>query len=1017
MELKIQSVGFSPRFNINKTLTKPYLAPSAFDTVELSFGKKKKKNEIELLLEKFQKKKVKQKEINRLIKDSDTKSRFLQLYRGLQDGSLKFSRTLRENEIALIVNSKINPIQIQRFIDLTDNKANFSRRLNKREVVFAIREGLCDSQVQRFIEIKDGKTDISKDFDLDGLKLVISENLDDEQIQKFINVRQRTDKRRITGYEIVKIIKSGLSEDAINVYLSSSNDSYSYHPKKQQLFSDRECIDIFEALSSPDSKFNGQISPPAILHFAANKTCDEDIAEYIDYKNQKLECGKNAGLFISQNSWLSAYDTYKTISIKNLNYFAKYLEEYEKDCPGTNRFRFFLDDFQDEKKLPEKIDYYTKPNKNGTYNFSRPLSVSQAFIAIKENYTNEQTERLLTLTGEKSAKDKGFKTAVDNYTAGELIKYNADDEDVRKIINAITCDEGIYYRYDIERLCDILKSVKEIKNIKDIENVPKNEARKLLKEALKFNAYVDRRNSFISSSKILDALEPEFVDKYSETISKLTSKIGFQDKILTDDEQRQCLNGIKNLQKSIKSVDLNNCEIKVEETGYVSVSGYPEFEADLNDILVGLPEFKNTIGKCQQGEHIYTVDKHMLKTLQNIVNDPEFEKLDDSDKKVLTITGLMHDLSKKEGAKDREHAENSAFDVYYILQRLNLENFEKIKIYNLIKSHHWLEIINKANDKEKAIQDVAFDLRSDNEFEMSKILCRADLGAVRCDNSFYLDFKELYDDISSKIKDKVNEIRKTQIFMPQTKIPKASEIKNGKIMEADGIKNTVLIAENLSKDLSPYGFEEGCTKENFRTFLHGFDSQSAMINFNAFNIIDSDAILSTSYIDSKSYRVFKQYGFLVDVEHSNIHVGLPYDFGTGRKKDMEFIKNCMIFKRASAAYVRAFENSREYMSDLIKEKASLTDEEYIEKIKNLKGCKSYSDIEKKDPEFAKILNNAFYDMELRKRSHDRYYNEFLCSNPTVKAIYSYDKKYEEIPLFLRKYAADNDLPIIMFGEH
>ena len=1016
MELKIQTVNFSPKFNINNSISKPYLKPLAFDTV--SFGKKKKKDGIELLLEKFQKKKVKQKEINRLIKDGDTKSRFLQLYRGLEDGSLQFSRNLSEKEIALIVNSKINPVQIQRFIDLTDNKPNFSRRLNKREVTYAVKEGLCDSQVQKFIEIKDSKVASSKDFDLEDLKLAISENLDDEQIQKFISIRQRTEKSHVSGYEIVKIIKNNLSEDAVNVYLCSSPDFYSSCPKKQKLFSDRECIDIFEALSSPDSKFSGQIEPPAILHFAANKSCDDDIAEYINYKNQKLECGKKAGLFVSQHSWLSAYDIYKTISIKNLNYFAKYLEEYKKESPSSNHFQFSLVDFQDENKLPEKIDYYTKPNKDGSYNFSRALNASQAYIAIKENYNTEQTERLLTFTDEKRAKEKGFKAAVDNYTARELIKNNVSDEDAGKIINAIANNDETYFPSDVERLCGMLNSVRNIKEIKDVESIPKNEARKLLKETLKFNTIVDSHYNFFNSSKILELLEPEFIDKYSETISKLTSRIGLQDKILTDEEQTQCLNGIKNIQKSIKDVDLNNCEIKVEENGYVSVSDNRQFEADLNDILIGLPEFKNTIGRLQQGEHSYTVDKHMLKTLQNIVNDPEFEKLDDSDKKVLTIAGLMHDLSKREGVKDREHAENSAFDVYYILQRLNLKDFENIKIYNLIKSHHWLENICKAKDKEKTIQDIAYDLRSDNEFEMSKILCKADLGAVRADNSFYLDFKPLYNNTSIQLEDKVNEIRKTQIFMPQTKFPKASEIKNGKIMGADGIQNTVLVMDNLSNDLNLYGFEEGTTKENFRTFLHGFDNQRAMINFNAFNIIDSDAILSTSYIDAKNYRAFRQYGFLVDVENSNIHVGLPYDFGTGRKKDMEFIKDCSIFKRSpNKYYTYVYESSREYMSELIKKKAGLTDEEYIDKIKKLRGCKSYSDIKKEDPEFAKVLNNAFYNMELKKRSYDRSYNEFLCSNPTVKAIYSYDKKYEEIPLFLRKYADDNGLPIIMFGKH
>ena len=62
-------------------------------------------------------------------------------------------------------------------------------------------------------------------------------------------------------------------------------------------------------------------------------------------------------------------------------------------------------------------------------------------------------------------------------------------------------------------------------------------------------------------------------------------------------------------------------------------------------------------------------------------------------------------------------------------------------------------------------------------------------------------------------------------------------------------------------------------------------------------------------------------------------------------------------------------------------------------------------------------------MEVHKRRYDRNYNEILVTRGENKAVYFVGKKadgtkYEvqDIPEFLRKYAQDNDLPIIYFGE-
>ena len=94
----------------------------------------------------------------------------------------------------------------------------------------------------------------------------------------------------------------------------------------------------------------------------------------------------------------------------------------------------------------------------------------------------------------------------------------------------------------------------------------------------------------------------------------------------------------------------------------------------------------------------------------------------------------------------------------------------------------------------------------------------------------------------------------------------------------------------------------------------------------------------------------------------------------------------------------------------------ITDEEYIKYIEKIQGCKSLTDIEKVDDNFAKALREVFEEMESTKRRGGRQYNEMLVSRPKIQGVFAYDKPYEAIPEFLRKYAQDNDLPIIIFGK-
>ncbi len=451
------------------------------------------------------------------------------------------------------------------------------------------------------------------------------------------------------------------------------------------------------------------------------------------------------------------------------------------------------------------------------------------------------------------------------------------------------------------------------------------------------------------------------------------------------------------------------------------------FEKDLNDILQGLPELRPMIGKAQHRTHAYTLDKHTLKVLQGVVSNPKFQNLSTEDKKILSIASLLHDITKTEGLRDLAHPMESAFDAYYIIQKMNLPEEQQLKIYELIKSHNWLDRLNNPKNSPEMVQqiaqDIAFDSRHTNTFELAKILCEADMKAVKKDNSFFEHHKKTLEQMSNIVDNYIKRIHKTQIVLPQTEIPKASKITGGVTKSANGIKNTVIYMDNAGNDLSTYGFAKGTTKENWRGLVHALEEESQMSKFNTFSTIDTEALLSTSYIDTKSYKVFRKQGFILDVNTNDIHAGYCSDFGTGYGKSIELLKSDYLFhgqRKTKGLERNAWRSDRSrfrnYIPDLIKNKMGINDDEYMQLLEKIQGCKSLTDIEQVDKNFAEKLKQVFEEMESRKRSGGRQYNEMLVSRPKIQGVFAYDKPYEKIPTFLRKYAQDNDIPIIIFGK-
>ncbi len=499
-----------------------------------------------------------------------------------------------------------------------------------------------------------------------------------------------------------------------------------------------------------------------------------------------------------------------------------------------------------------------------------------------------------------------------------------------------------------------------------------------------------------------------------------------------------------------------------------------EIEQFLNEIVEALPELRTTIGKVQHLTHDFDIMQHSLKVMQKVAQDPKFNELSESDKKIMMLASLMHDIRKREGFSDPTHADESSFDTFFIGKKFNLSKNEEIKLYTLIKHHEWLQYVNTARDYEgnispieleKRLQSVAYDLQQDNLFDMAMMFTHADLKAVKSDNRFHdttigkgrvdatgkpTSYGDLADIYATKIKKYVVELQKSQPLLPVTKIPTSSVMKQAiTYVNSDGSTNLkgvyvdkeglIVLKYNEVEDWEALGFPKGSISRgisakglnnngqetdvdtgNIKFFVHGLDYANQLAKFDAFGLVDSDVLLSVSYAErpESKYRFFRTQGVLLDVDTKYIHGGGNTDSGSGCGKSIADFKKNYIFGGNR-------ESDRLYISNMIKDATGMSDSEYVKFVKENEN-KPFTEIEPKDVR-EKIIK-AFATINSNVRKGNREYNEMYVSNPNVMGVFAYspiDKvgnvinfvKNNSLNLdFLKKFALERDIPMIVFGD-
>lgn len=465
----------------------------------------------------------------------------------------------------------------------------------------------------------------------------------------------------------------------------------------------------------------------------------------------------------------------------------------------------------------------------------------------------------------------------------------------------------------------------------------------------------------------------------------------------------------------------------------VTIEGKPEITKQINDILELFPELRTTIDKKQHKTHDFTVDVHTLKVLQGIMADTRYNELSKKDQQLLCISALLHDLTKLENSVDKTHPMYSAYDSYYLLNKMDMSEVDKTKVYKLIKNHEWLERYNgkvktgphtyrdkTQKEKEIATKDIAFDLKDGNNFELASILTKADMKAVKETDEFFDRFSDAYNSGIEQIEPLIDNIKKTAIILPQTKLPKASNLKvDGKniieVIQKDKngneIKNKVIrLKPNM--DLGKLGFEKGLNSDDLNVIVHAIDYDTQSATLQALGDINNDSLLSSSYVNYKkgNYHVFRQQGFVLDIDSENIQAGTYKDFNSGYGKDLNTLKQEYLFNGER-------KEIRNFMSDKLKNRMGLSDEDYKKLYPTIKN-KSITELDEINPEVAKNLRELFLEMDVHRRKFGRDYNEWLISKPKIQGVFLQSRKYQDCvpPKYLAKYAEENNLPIIYFGE-
>ena len=521
----------------------------------------------------------------------------------------------------------------------------------------------------------------------------------------------------------------------------------------------------------------------------------------------------------------------------------------------------------------------------------------------------------------------------------------------------------------------------------------------------------------------------EFIKDLNKICNTEEKKKAFQDKAgieLHYDSNGQIIyyDGLINMSRFNQNDEFENSLYKVCHKFFYKnkiQTGDDALDIELNKIIKAAPEFINTIGKPQHGTQQYSLDIHQLIVLANSIKNPEYKNLRNIDKVMLKSVCIFHDIMKKEAVIDKGHQDPSSVCARDIAAKFfsNQESIERL--YELSKNHHWLETYNTAANKSEKAREIAFMFRRPYDFEIAKIMARADLMGVS--DSFYDCLKHALDESNiSEINDRLKDIYSTGCVI-LSDYPKTKNISEKHKESLNGKNYNVINFHNIKDDenLSEYGFEFGRTKKDLQLLVHMVSDnvKSDLDNLNLLLKSTNNGVLSESLIDVIKPKTFldRKYGVILSQINSNTVNTSRYNQGSANEKDNEKILH-YIFKnyeerkkclQTILRYMRInpYLISKDELAKFYKE--NLADKTSFSQFTESKKYKLA------DKEFTgKDLKRAIFEYQQRliTKTGDMN-NEIIGYEPKIKAVIAKEKCLKDVPSSLLDFAHNNNLPIVL----
>ena len=498
----------------------------------------------------------------------------------------------------------------------------------------------------------------------------------------------------------------------------------------------------------------------------------------------------------------------------------------------------------------------------------------------------------------------------------------------------------------------------------------------------------------------------------------LSSKTEITLSLSNNSEKIEGYEGIINLDKLNRNDEFENSIYEICHKFFYENkinTGDKKLDEALNTIIKAAPEFINTIGKKQHG--------HQLLVLANSINNPDYKNLNNMDKTMLKISAIFHDIAKQENTIDKGHQIPSSLYARSIIKKFFNNADTKDRVYELIKNHHWLEEFANAEDKEQISKDLAYRFRRPNDFEIAKIMARADLMAVS--DEFYNEHKNALKDKNLDLIQKnldyfysTGSVIISDYFIDKKSLQNHIETHNGveyQVVDFHKIKD--------DEDLGQYGFMRGRTKKDVQFLVHMVDTKNAKKNLTAVKHLSSPVnggVLSESLITPYYKRTYenRKYGLILSQINANVMNAKKINQGSGYEKDLSSINYLVFGENAEAR-----KNFRhEFLLNLGIDPDSVSDKEFGEFYKNNIIAKSSFNQFVSGKEYTlgtKTITGEdikqaiikFQDSLIDKKEQN--HNEIVGYVPKLQAVVAKERSLSSIPDEILEFAKENNLPVVL----